>query len=57
SARKTYGHSLIISPWGEILADAGTETGITYVDIDLSEVDRARSRVPSLRHGRSFEGP
>ena len=55
--RRTHGHSLAIAPWGEVLADAGTEPGVTLVDLDLAEVDRARSRVPSLSHDRSFEGP
>lgn len=55
--RVTYGHSIAISPWGEVLADAGTETGMTIVDIDLSEVAKARGRVPSLLHDRSFDGP
>ncbi len=57
ASRTTYGHSLVVAPWGEILADGGTEPGITYVDIDLREVERARRRVPSLSHDRSFEGP
>lgn len=55
--RKTHGHSLAVSPWGEILADGGTEIGVTYVDINLAEVAKARSRVPSLLHDRDYEGP
>jgi len=55
--RRTHGHSLAVAPWGEVLADAGTEPGVTYVEIDLAEVDRARARVPSLAHDRPFEGP
>lgn len=55
--RKTYGHSLAIAPWGEILADAGIEPGVTLVDLDLAEVDKARGRVPSLSHDRGFDGP
>jgi predicted amidohydrolase len=55
--RKTHGHSLAISPWGEVLADAGTEAGVTLVDLDLTEVDKARGRVPSLTHDRGFDGP
>ncbi|WP_137109834.1 carbon-nitrogen hydrolase family protein [Rhodobacter sp. SY28-1] len=55
--RKTHGHSLAIAPWGEILADAGTEPGVTLVDLDLTEVDKARGRVPSLSHDRDFDGP
>jgi deaminated glutathione amidase len=55
--RRTHGHSLAISPWGEVLVDAGTEPGVTFVDIDLAEVDRARARIPSLLHDRKFSGP
>jgi len=53
--RKTYGHSLIVDPWGSILVDAGTEPGIISAEIDLNEVDKARSRMPSLKHDRAFE--
>ncbi|KAF0176272.1 MAG: Nitrilase/cyanide hydratase and apolipoprotein N-acyltransferase [Rhodobacteraceae bacterium] len=55
--RNTYGHSLAIAPWGEVLADAGTEPGVTMVDLDLNEVTKARARVPSLSHDREFTGP
>jgi predicted amidohydrolase len=55
--RRTHGHSLAVAPWGEVLADGGTEPGVTLVDIDLGRVSDARSRVPSLRHDRSFDGP
>ncbi len=55
--RRTHGHSLAISPWGEVLADAGTEPGVTFFEIDLAEVDRARARVPALLHDRAFSGP
>jgi predicted amidohydrolase len=55
--RKTYGHSMVIAPWGEILADAGTEPGVTFVDIDVSDVAQARARVPALTHDRKFDGP
>ncbi len=53
--RSTYGHSLAISPWGEVLADGGTEPGVTLVDLDLAEVASARKRIPSLDHDRAFE--
>lgn len=56
-ARKTYGHSMAIAPWGEVLADAGTDCGITYVDLDLGEVAKARGKVPSLAHDRKFDSP
>jgi predicted amidohydrolase len=55
--RRTHGHSLIVSPWGEVLSDAGTEPGITYVDLDLAEVAQARARIPALTHDRPFAGP
>jgi predicted amidohydrolase len=53
--RKTYGHSMIISPWGESLADGGEGTGIVYADLDLSEIVKARQRVPSLTHTRPYK--
>lgn len=52
--RKTYGHSLIISPWGRILAEGGEDPGVISADIDLSEVDEVRSRVPSTRSNSDF---
>ncbi|MFN4170989.1 MAG: carbon-nitrogen hydrolase family protein [Pseudorhodobacter sp.] len=52
--RRTYGHSLVVTPWGEVLADAGTEPGLTFAELDLAEVDRARARIPSLSHDRPF---
>lgn len=55
--RRTYGHSLAIAPWGEVLADGGAEPGVTLIDLDLSEVAKARARVPSLTHDRRFSGP
>ena len=55
--RTTYGHSLAISPWGAVLADAGTSIGVTLVDLDLTEVAKARQRIPSLTHDRNFEAP
>jgi len=56
-SRKTWGHSLVVSPWGKVLADAGRIKGITLVDIDLSDVSSARQRIPSLCHDRPYEGP
>jgi hypothetical protein len=52
--RYSYGHSLIVDPWGEILADAGAEPGIIYADIDLAGVEKVRSRIPSLKNERPF---
>ena len=55
--RRTHGHSLAVAPWGEVLADAGVDPGLTLVDLDLSQVQAARGRVPSLTHDRGFDGP
>ncbi len=55
--RKTYGRSLVISPWGEVLLDAGTVPGVHVIDLDLSQVAEARRKVPALTHDRTFEGP
>ena len=55
--RLTYGHSLIVSPWGEVLADAGEAPGCILADIDLEQVQKARSMVPALRHDREFQRP
>jgi predicted amidohydrolase len=55
--RRTHGHSLAVAPWGEVLADGGTEPGVTLVDLDLARVAEARHRVPSLTHDRDFAGP
>jgi len=55
NGRETYGHSLIIDPWGRIIAEGGTEPGIVMAEIDLAEVAKARGRIPSLQHGRRFE--
>jgi deaminated glutathione amidase len=57
NGRKTYGHSLIVAPWGEILAEAGTEPCVILADIDPAAVTDARGRVPSLQHDRPFKGP
>ena len=55
--RETYGHSLAISPWGKVLADGGETQGVTFVDLDLNDVAKARARIPSLGHDREFEPP
>ncbi|HEY2071577.1 MAG TPA: carbon-nitrogen hydrolase family protein [Rhizomicrobium sp.] len=57
NGRKTYGHSLIIAPWGEILAEGGTEPGVIVADIDPALSADARARVPNLLHDRGFEAP
>jgi predicted amidohydrolase len=51
---ESYGHSLIISPWGEVLADGGTLPGIVQASINLAEVAAARARIPSLSHDRPY---
>ena len=51
---EAYGHSLIINPWGQIIADGGSEPGIVYAKIDLNEVVEARNKIPSLSHDQSF---
>jgi deaminated glutathione amidase len=57
AARRTYGHSLAVSPWGEVLADAGTEPGVTLVELDLAAVARVRGRIPALTHDRPYALP
>ncbi|WP_439619929.1 carbon-nitrogen hydrolase family protein [Hyphomonas sp.] len=53
--RETFGHSLIISPWGEILAEAnGDEPGVIWADLNLEEVEMARRRIPSLGNDQAF---
>lgn len=55
--RRTYGHSMAIAPWGEVLMDAGTEPGISFVDLAMDNVAQARARVPALTHDREFTPP
>jgi len=55
NGRDTFGHSLIVDPWGKIVAEGGTEPGVVMAEIDPAAVVAARSKVPSLRHGRRFE--
>jgi len=54
SGRVTYGHSLIVDPWGEVLAEAGTESGVILARIDPARVASVRQSIPSLQHGRRF---
>jgi predicted amidohydrolase len=56
-ARRTHGHSLAVSPWGEVLADAGEGVGIAFAEIDPAAVTRARGMVPSLAHDRDYAPP
>ncbi len=55
--RETYGHSLIVAPWGEVLGDGGTAPGITLAEIDPAEVAKARAMIPALDHDRPFAAP
>ena len=55
NGRETFGHSLVVDPWGKILAEGGTEPGVILADVDPAQVTAARSRIPSLLHGRRFE--
>ena len=58
NGRKTYGHSLIVGPWGEVLAEAGTEPCVIVAAIDSAESAAARARIPSLAHDRPIRlGP
>jgi predicted amidohydrolase len=55
NGRDTFGHSLIVDPWGRIIAEGGTEPGVVMAEINPAEVTNARARIPSLQHGRRFE--
>ena len=55
--RETYGHSLVIDPWGEIVADLGDERGVRLVDMDFGRLDAARAKVPALHHRRPIAAP
>jgi deaminated glutathione amidase len=55
NGRETFGHSLIVDPWGRVLAEGGTEPGVILAEVDPAEVTAARSRIPTLHHGRRFE--
>jgi predicted amidohydrolase len=55
NGRETFGCSVIIDPWGKVLAEGGTEPGLVMAEIDPAAVHAARSRISSLQHGRRFE--
>ena len=55
SGRETFGHSLVVDPWGQILAEGGTDPGVILAEIDPAQVAAARARIPSLHNGRRFE--
>ena len=52
--RKTFGHSIIVDPWGNILADADKDVGFITADLDLNLVDEVRKKIPSLTHDREY---
>jgi predicted amidohydrolase len=52
--RETYGHSIIIDPWGRVLAEGGSEPGLVLAEIDPAQVADARARIPTLQHARPF---
>ena len=53
--RQTYGHSLVIDPWGEVLADGGEEVGFVIAEVDSALVAEMRRKIPSLSHDRPFD--
>ena len=55
--RQTYGHSLAVDPWGEVVLDAGTAHGVYIFDLDVEKVAEARRRIPARDNARPFEGP
>lgn len=55
--RQTFGHSLIVDPWGRVLADGGEDVGYVSAEIDLARVEEVRAMIPSLRHDRPFAEP
>jgi len=55
NGRETFGHSLVISPWGEVLAEAGVQPAVTFADVELQRLEDVRRQVPSLRHDRPFD--
>jgi predicted amidohydrolase len=55
--RQTFGHSLVVDPWGEVLLDMGEEVGVGFADIDLKRISDVRSRIPALNHRRDIPEP
>jgi deaminated glutathione amidase len=55
SGRETYGHSMVVDPWGRIIAEGDDAPGVVMAEVDPSLVGKARGRIPSLQHGRRFE--
>ncbi|MEM6304960.1 MAG: carbon-nitrogen hydrolase family protein [Pseudomonadota bacterium] len=55
--RDTYGHSLVVDPWGAVVLDAGTEPGVYFFELDMEKCAQTRARVPSMQNRRAFSGP
>jgi predicted amidohydrolase len=55
NGRETFGHSLVVSPWGEILAEGDVHPAVIVADVDLQLLEDVRRRVPSLQHDRDFD--
>jgi predicted amidohydrolase len=55
NGRETFGHSVVVDPWGRIIAEGGTEPAVVMAEINLADITTARARIPSLQHGRRFE--
>ena len=53
--RETYGHSVVINPWGEVVAELAEGTGLLMAELDLTQVNQARQRLPSLQHDRAYQ--
>jgi predicted amidohydrolase len=52
--RKTFGHSLVIDPWGTVIAEKSDDTGVLFADLDLDKVEKTRNAIPALQHDRNF---
>ncbi len=55
--RDTFGHSLVVDPWGQVLLDMGARPGLAFAEIDPGQVDRVRARIPAIRHRRPIPEP
>lgn len=55
--RETFGHSLVVGPWGEVLLDMGTRVGLGFADLDIGQVEQVRQRLPAIRHRRAIPEP
>jgi predicted amidohydrolase len=55
--RQTYGHSLVVDPWGKVVLDMGDEPGVGFAEIDLSQIDEVRSRLPAIHHRKPIGTP